>query len=74
MTLLKITFQRAIRILKKDPYVPIRCYAPQHDVLHLENSDCKNWCKFPPKGGGPPLRVPIDSQTTHSNLQCFMMK
>ena len=58
MELIKLLGERAIRILKKDPYVPIRCYAHMYTNYEIKTDcrcDCKNWCKFPPKGGPPSI-------------------
>ena len=59
MELIKLLGSRTLRILQKDPYVPIRCYAHMYTKFEIKDCkcDCKNWCKFPPKG--PPSMVSI---------------
>ena len=52
MDVIKILCQRSLRILQKDPNVPIRCYVRMYEDFEVKHCkcDCKNWCKFPPKG------------------------
>lgn len=55
-----IFIDRIIRILKKDVYLPMNCYANKRQLMNPGDScNCKNFCKKPPSGGTPVyLKVP----------------
>lgn len=49
-----ILIDRIIRILKKDIYLPMKCYANKKQIVNPgDNCACKNFCKKPPSGGTP---------------------
>lgn len=54
MNLFKLLVSRAVR---KDPYVPMRCYAHKYHIPKNDKCDCKIWCKYPPPGGKTPVLV-----------------
>ena len=49
-----ILIDRIIRILKKDIYLPMRCYANKRQLMNPRDCcNCKNFCRKPPSGGTP---------------------
>jgi hypothetical protein len=53
-----ILIDRIIRILKKDIYLPIKCYANKRQLTNPRDCcTCKNFCRKLP-GGGTPVYIP----------------
>jgi hypothetical protein len=49
-----ILIDRIVRILKKDIYLPVKCYANKRQLTNPRDCcKCKNFCKKPPSGGDP---------------------
>jgi hypothetical protein len=49
-----ILIDRIIRILKKDIYLPMKCYANKRQLTNPRDCcKCKNFCRKPPSGGDP---------------------
>jgi len=49
-----ILIDRIIRILKKDIYLPYKCYANKRQLMNPRDCcACKNFCRKPPSGGTP---------------------
>ena len=47
---MKLIISKILRMCKKDQ-MPYSCYASQHLPFSLHDKcDCKNFCKFPPRG------------------------
>ena len=41
------------RMLRRDPYVPVKCHAHKFKVPYRDKCDCKIWCKYHPPGNFP---------------------
>ncbi len=49
-----ILIDRIVRILKKDIYLPMKCYANKRQLTNPRDCcNCKNFCRKPPSGGDP---------------------
>ena len=49
-----ILIDRIVRFLKKDIYLPMRCYANKRQIANpRDHCRCKNFCRKPPSGGSP---------------------
>ena len=56
----RVFTQRTMRFLKNDIHCPNKCYISMYhpsDIPYNADCDCKNFCKFPPKGGRPLLLI-----------------
>jgi hypothetical protein len=55
-----ILIDRIVRFLKKDIYLPMKCYANKRQLTNPRDCcKCKNFCRKPPSGGSP-VYVKID--------------
>lgn len=49
-----ILIDRIVRFLKKDIYLPMKCYANKRQLTNpRDGCTCKNFCRKPPSGGSP---------------------
>ena len=49
-----ILIDRIVQFLKKDIYLPLKCYANKRQFTNpRDGCTCKNFCRKPPSGGSP---------------------
>jgi hypothetical protein len=62
-----ILIDRIIRFLKKDVYLPLKCYANKRQLTNpRDRCTCKNFCRKPPSGGIPVyLEIPPKYETKY---------